>query len=666
MDLDQRRAIYNLVKGFIGLLSPDGTLLDANQSALNFIGASLHEVVGAPFWETPWWRNCHKARNALKEAILRGASGEASRFEAQVSGKSGEIIDIDFSLTPIFNDAGNVASLVAEAHDITALKEVENALQESETRLRLAYEAAGMGTWDWNLTNDELHWSEKQFELFGVLKSEEPMHVGRALATIHPNDLERVKKANAASVEGSEPFREEFRVIHGDGEVRWLVGLGCPLNLDEGGKPKSMIGVNYDITDRKNLELKLTQSNLELESRVLKRTRELEQEMHERQKVQNELSHLQRIETIGQLAGGVAHDFNNLLAVIGGNLELAAMQTADERVSNLIHEAQQAVEAGASLNKRLLSFAQKSSLQPEKIVVNNQIERAKQLLKRTLNKNIRLETQLSPDSMEVLADPGELDSAILNLVINACDAMPSGGNLCIATRNRIFNADDIKSLPQAEEIEYVQLSVSDTGTGMSPDVQKKAIVPFFTTKEPGKGSGLGLSSVFGFAAQSGGFGTIESREGHGTTINIYLPRYFLRSIEKMTETAEEGMPLGRGELVLVVEDDTAVLNITRKRLIHLGYEIIEATTAATAIRLLETRENVSLVFSDVRMPGQMSGYDLAGWVFQNRPDIKVLLTSGYNDFADEGSPKTNILNKPYSIGKLAISLRDALMVAKDR
>jgi len=666
MDINQRRAIYNLVKGFIGLLSPDGTLLDANQSALNFIGASLHEVVGTLFWETPWWRNNHKAHDALKEAIQKGASGEASRFEAQLSGKNGEIIDVDFSLTPIFDDAGIVASLVPEAHDITALKKIENALKEAETRLRLAYEAAGMGTWDWSLTNDVLHWSDKQFELFGVSNLEEPMHVGRALANIHPNDLERVRKANAASVEGNQQFREEFRVIHGDGEVRWLVGLGCSLNYDEGGKPKSMIGVNYDITDRKNLELQLTQSNLELEARVVERTRELEQEMLERQKVQNELTHLQRLETIGQLAGGVAHDFNNLLAVIGGNLELAMIQTADKQVSNLLHEALQAVEAGASLNKRLLSFAQKSSLQPVNIDVNNRIEGAKQLLKRTLNKNVRLETQLSPDSMEAFADPGELDSAILNLVINACDAMPSGGNLCIATRNRIFNADDIKSLPQAKEIEYVQLSVSDTGTGMSPDVLKKAIVPFFTTKEAGKGSGLGLSSVFGFAAQSGGFGTIESREGHGTTINIYLPRSFLRSIEKMTETAEEGMPLGRGELVLVVEDDNAVLNITRKRLIHLGYDIIEATTAAAAIRLLETREKVSLVFSDVRMPGQMSGYDLAGWIYENRPDIKVLLTSGHNDFVDEENQKTNILAKPYSIGKLAISLRDALVVAKDR
>ncbi len=657
---DQSRAIYDLVRGFIGLLSSDGRLLDANKSALDFIGVELNKIVGMPFWDTPWWRGSQEAREAIRDAILKGASGEASCFETKVVGKNDEVMDIGFSLTPLFDEAGTVVSLVPEGHDITRIKQAENALHESETRLRLAYEAAGMGTWDWNLTNDELRWSDRQFALFGFPKTAGPMHVRRALANIHPDDIERVTKANARSIARNAPFREEFRVIHQNGEVRWLVGQGCPLNHDEDGKPKSMIGVNYDVTKRKILELQLAQSNQELEARVAERTRELEQEMRDRQKAQMELSHLQRVESIGQLAGGVAHDFNNLLAVIGGNLELATMWAPDAPTTVLLHEALEAVEAGASLNKRLLSFAQKSSLQPVRLCVNDRIIGSLQLLERTLSENIRLVTKLAPDNWEVLADPGELDAAILNLVGNACDAMPSGGTLCVATQNLLPDAQDLKSMPEAEQIEYVLLSVSDTGTGMSPEVKEKQIIPFFTTKETGKGSGLGLSSVMGFTGQSGGFSRIDSREGHGTTINIYLPRADSDAKLAAREKPEQAIPVGRGELILLVEDDMAVMKIARKRLIELGYRFIEATTAKDAIRLLASNEDVSLVFTDVKMPGLMSGFDLAEWVFKNRPNTKVLLTSGYNDLRDVGQKNVKVIAKPYSISELAISLRDAL------
>jgi len=486
------------------------------------------------------------------------------------------------------------------------------------------------------------------------------MQVSKALAKVHPDDFDRVTTANAVSIEKDGPFREEFRVIHETGEVRWLVGQGDTLRHDENGHPTSMIGVNYDFTDQKNAELQLAQSNLDLEARVAERTRDLEQEMRERQNAQEALSHSQRLETVGQLAGGVAHDFNNLLAIIGGNLELATMRTTDKRVIELIQDALEAVEAGASLNQRLLSFARKRAREPVKLAVNSRIENTKQLLERTVDENIAFETEFSSEIWETFVDPGELDSAILNLVINARDAMPSGGKLRIVTRNRTLTEDDAKSIPEAHEGEYVQLSVSDTGTGMTPDVQKKAVTQFFTTKEAGKGSGLGLSSVFGFAKQSAGFITIESGEGKGTTIDIYLPRASSLPTGMMTELPEEGRPLGRGELVLVVEDNDAVRNITHKRLAELGYNVIEATTAGEALGLLKTNEPVSLVFSDIRMPGEMSGYDLAKWVFENRPDTKVLLTSGYNDFAEKDQHNVRMLAKPYSMSKLAISLRDAL------
>lgn len=662
----QGRDIYDLAQGFIGLLSPEGILLDANQSALNLMGLGLHEVVGTPFWKTPWWNVCQKSRDMLKDAIRRGSSGEASRFEAQIGGKNGEIIDIDFALTPIFNDAGDVVSLVPEGHDITAIKDAEKAFQESESRLRLAYEAAGMGTWDWDLTNDRLHWDDRQFELFGITKPRGHMHVELALANIHPDDLERVQDAITSAIEKNLPFREEFRVIHESGEVRWLVGQGNTLRQSENGTPKSMIGVNYDITDRKNLELKLAQSNLELETRVADRTSALEVEMQERQKAERALAHSQRFELIGHLAGGVAHDFNNLLAVIGGNLELATMRTADERIIGLIKEGIEAVQAGASLTRRLLSFAQKRPLEPATLAINERILKTRPILERALGENIRLETSLSSDLWDTLVDPGELDSAILNLVLNARDAMPAGGNLSISTCNLTLSDEDVALISDARQLEYIRLSVSDTGIGMAPDVQEKAITPYFTTKESGKGSGLGLSSVFGFATQSAGFVRIESSEGKGTTVDICLPRALSPSNIKMTETSKNDLPLGQGDLILLVEDDEKVRKITHKRLIELGYDVIEATTAVEAIELLESNKHVSLVFSDIRMPGKMSGYDLAKWVLENRLGIGVLLTSGYNDFVAEEQQNLKLLAKPYSLPKLAFALRDAVLLANAR
>ena len=664
--IDQSREIYNLVQGFIGLLSPDGILLDANQSALDFIGFELDDVVGRPFWETPWWRACSRTRETVKAAIQGCASGKASRFEAQVCGKHDEIIDIDFSLTPILNDDGTVVSLVPEGHDITAIKKAENAIQENEARLRLAYEAAEMGTWDWNLTNNQLHWSDRQFELFDIPNPKGPIHIEVALANIHPDDLDRLMTAYRITVEENAPFREEFRVIHRSGEVRWLVGQGNPLHHGKDGTPRSMIGVNYDITDRKKSELEIAQSNLELEARVSERTRALEAEMRQRQKVERALAHSQRFELIGQLAGGVAHDFNNLLAVIGGNLELASMWTADEKITELLNDAHEAVETGASVNRRLLSFARQGELEPVALDVNDRIIKTRRLLERTLGEKIVLETSLSPELCEARLDPGELDSAILNLVLNARDAMPSGGTLVISTRNYIPGDEEVESIPEAQMRNYVQVSISDTGVGMAPDVLEKALTPYFTTKLRGKGSGLGLSSVFGFATQSGGFVRIKSEEGEGTTVQIYLPNTSKTTSAEMLDDPRTDMPLGQGELILLVEDEEKVRHMTHKRLIELGYNVVQATTGAEGTAVLESNHTISLVFSDVRMPGAMSGYDLAKWTLENREDVGVLLTSGYNDLSAEEHQNVNLLAKPYSLRILAFALRGVLSAPRDR
>ncbi|SHL02917.1 PAS domain S-box-containing protein [Roseovarius marisflavi] len=659
-DSSKTREIYDVVQSFIGLISTDGILLDANKSALDFIDADLEDVIGMPFWDTPWWLGCEVSRTALKEAIRRGVSGEVSRFEAQLANREGRTIHADFSLSPIRNDAGEVIFLAPEARDITEIRKSRAALLETKARLGLAYDAADIGAWDLDLKTKDLYWNDQQFRLFDVPRGSEKLDFETAIARVHPDDVDRVVKTTLSAIRDNRPYRDEFRVVHRNGEVRWLVGHGRPLRHDSDGKPQAMTGINYDITERKAAELQLASVNEELEARVAERTHELEREMQERQRAREALAHSQRLEAVGQLAGGVAHDFNNLLTIIGGNLELIAAKLSDPRLAGMIEDAQSAVEAGANLNMRLLSFAQKRAHNAANISINEKVEFVRSFLARTLDENIVLITELDSDTYTAFVDPGEFDSALLNLVINARDAMPSGGEIRIVTGNKTFDCDDLKSDPSLKTGRYVRLSVSDTGIGMSRGILEQAMTPFFTTKEIGKGSGLGLSSVFGFAKQSGGFVTIESREGIGTTVSVYLPCADPPPIETVPAASKAQMPFGQREVVLAVEDDEAVLKLTRQRLQALGYSVLEAKGVAEAIETLESGSPASLVFSDIKMPGALTGYDLAAWIKEHRPHIRILLTSGYFEFSEVDDHSLDILGKPYSINDLASSLKDAL------
>ena len=659
VDLSRRRTIFDVVQSFIGLISTNGILLDANKSALDFIGCDLKDVVGRPFAETPWWKGCNASRAELEEAIRRGLAGESSRFEVRLTGRDSQIIDADFSITPVRNGAGKVVFLAPEARDISEVKESRAALSEARARLMLAYEAADIGTWDLDLATNDLYWSDRQYELFDVPKESDKTSFESAISRIHPDDRDRVVDATLSAVRANRPFRDEFRIVRRNGEVRWIFGQGRPIRPDNDGAPQAMTGVNYDITDRKDAEIELAQTNEELEARVAERTRELEQEMRERHEVREALAHSQRLDAIGQLAGGLAHDFNNLLAVIGGNLELVAAKMPDDSTAGMIEDALNAVEAGANLNQRLLSFARKTPLNARVISVNERVEHASGLLERTLDENISLELQLANDIHMTRVDPGEFDSALLNLVINSRDAMPSGGSIRIESANQTFSEDDLKKNPSIKKEPYVRVSVSDTGGGMSTEVLEKAMTPFFTTKDLGQGSGLGLSSVFGFARQSGGFVTIESVEGEGTSVHIYLPRTPLTTDDVPAHEAGS-LPVGRGEVILAVEDDEAVLRLTRRRLLALGYRVAEATSAAGAIERLEAEETVSLVFTDIRMPGALSGYDLAEWIATHRPEVRVVLSTGYSDREDYELDAVSMLRKPYSMRSLADTLSAAL------
>jgi PAS domain S-box-containing protein len=371
----------------------------------------------------------------------------------------------------------------------------------------------------------------------------------------------------------------------------------------------------------------------------------------------------QRLEAIGQLTGGVAHDFNNLLTIITGNLELLEDHVKDPRGSDNLRRAQGAAEAGARLTSRLLTFARRRRLEPEVVNLNEQVRAMLELLARTLGDNIQLSTRLANDLWLTQIDQSEIESTILNLAINSRDAMPNGGRLVIETKNVALDGDSAFADGTTAPGNYVRMSVSDTGVGMSREILRRAIEPFFTTKPTGRGTGLGLSTIYGFVKQSNGNVMIYSEPGKGTTVNIYLPQH--ESAPKVPAPAARSFPAGPaiGATVLVTEDNPDVRIVAVGRLKRLGYEVVEAESAVEAINLLSKGLEVDVVFSDIVMPGGQSGFDLARWIATNRPSLAVVLTSGFAEDIMPGPDMDHlpVLRKPYTQKELETELRSAIM-----
>lgn len=419
-----------------------------------------------------------------------------------------------------------------------------------------------------------------------------------------------------------------------------------------------------DISERKQAQEQLARSHSELEARIDERTRDLNAEMQRREQIQAQLVRTQRMEAFGQLTGGVAHDFNNLLTVITGNLELLEMRLKDEKDRDFLKRAYDAAEMGARLTARLLTFARRRQYETARLNLNDQVKKMIDLLERTLDDQITLETQFAPDIWTVRADPSEIENAVLNLAINARDAMPKGGRLIVETANIAVGEGQVGAMHKLAAGEYVRLSVCDNGTGMTADVQQHAFEPFFTTKQPGRGTGLGLSSIYGFSLELGGTVTIDSEPGRGTSVHVYLPRSDGEQVARPDGHAGEGVVRSTGEKILLVEDNAEVRQITRQRLVELGYSVIDASDGTVALSILQQQQSVDLVFSDIVMSGGMSGFDLASWVRSNRPSLKLLLTTGYADEAVRAQAPhlkdVSVLRKPYTMKELGLAIRQIL------
>ena len=445
---------------------------------------------------------------------------------------------------------------------------------------------------------------------------------------IHPDDRERVlQEFQRLRSTGSQSI--EYRWLGADENYRYFLDQAV-LVRDEQGRPKEIFGTLLDVTERKQLEQQLIQA--------------------------------QKMDAIGKLTGGIAHDFNNMLTVVIGSLDrLRRHQNMDSATLKRVDMALSGAMRCSDLTRQLLAFARRQPLRPQPVDLNDLVFGIADMVRRVLGEGIELAIEPAPGLWTAATDPTQIESALLNLVVNARDAMPNGGTLSLTTANISVDEDEGDLAPG----EYVMLVVKDSGAGIPPEIRDRVFEPFFTTKPAGHGTGLGLSIIYGFVKQSGGHIRLESELGRGTSFSIYLPRAtVVESAPRTRNTSQDGVPRARdGEVVLAVEDDDTVRQIAVDALQDLGYTVYEAPNGRIALDLLRDQARIDLLFTDYAMPGGLNGRDLAIEAVSRRPNLKVLLTSAYTErLSADGQlyPALRFLSKPYREGELASAVRAAL------
>lgn len=528
----------------------------------------------------------------------------------------------------VLRDAdGRAVRMIGAMLDLSGHRAAQAQLRESEAKFHAIANSIDQMVWSTRPDGFHDYYNDRWYEYTGVPAGSTDGEAWNGM--FHPDDQDRAWARWRHSLETGEPYHIEYRLRHRSGEYRWVIGRAQAVHSAEGAIQR-WYGTCTDVHDLKTAENRLAQLaaelrtlNDQLEQRVAERTAELEQ-AHEA------LRQSQKMEAVGQLTGGIAHDFNNMLAVVIGSLDLLGRRigTADARAKRYVDAATDGARRAANLTQRLLAFSRQQPLKPETVDANKLVSGMSDLLRHSLGGDVQLETVLAGGLWRTHADPNQLENVILNLAVNARDAMPEGGRVTIETANCHLDARYTAAHPYVTPGQYVLVAVTDTGGGMSPEIIAKAFDPFFTTKEVGKGTGLGLSQVYGFVKQSGGHVKIYSEPGQGTTVKVYLPRRLGEGGEAEPAPEPEEVPLGETqEVVLVVEDEPAVRQFSTDALAELGYRVLEADGAAAALRLLDAHPGIALLFTDVVMP-EVNGRKLADEALRRRPDLKVLFTTG--------------------------------------
>ena len=555
------------------------------------------------------------------------------------------------------------ANLIAAAVDRLRLIETS---RDEEQRLRLALEAGELGSWELDLASLAATGTPRTMQIFGYTEARPSWNYEAMLDHVLPEDRALVDDGLRRTLDSGIEWHFECRIRRGgDREVRWIEARGRPAGAHGDAGATHLLGIVADITRRKATEAALLRSNEVLEAKVAERTRELTEanarlraEAEERERVEEALRQSHKMEAVGQLTGGLAHDFNNLLTGISGSLELMRTRAEQGRTTEIgryIEAALTLVSRAAALTHRLLAFSRRQTLDPKPTSVNRLVHDMEDLFRRTVGPSIRVETRLADGLWPILCDPNQLESALLNLVINARDAMPDGGCLTIESSNLQRGDPAAGGAPNGD---CVALSVADTGIGMPPDVLARAFDPFFTTKPLGQGTGLGLSMIYGFVQQSGGQVRLHSEPGRGTTVTIALPRH-AGAVQRAAEHDPVADPPAAktGTVVLVVEDEPAVRMVIRDVLADLGYVVLVADDGCSGLHIVESRTRIDLLLTDIGLPGGMNGRQLAEAARQRRDGLKVLFITGYAEGAVIGSGLLEhgmqVMTKPFRVDMLA-------------
>ncbi len=520
------------------------------------------------------------------------------------------------------------AALAERAVDALSEALVLEQLRDNELRLDEAQGVAHVGSWEADWSDNRLWWSREVFNIFEMAPSDFDAELETFFRHVHPEDITAARAGFDRALAERAPYDAVYRLQLPGGQLKH-VNVRCITRFDDGGRPLRSIGTIQDVTARILFEDAMRQS--------------------------------QKLEAVGQLSGGIAHDFNNLLSIIIGNLDLVLRDVHTEpRFFQRVQTARRAAQRGADLTRKLLSVSRKNEPRPKQIDVNRVLTDMEELIARSLTPQVHVRTRLDDKLALAVVDPGALQDALLNLVINARDAMPSGGDLVIATRNVVRDRPPRDAAGRGSEEHQVCISVTDSGVGMPPDVVERALEPFFTTKEPGKGTGLGLAMVYAFVTQAGGSLDIDSTPGQGTRVNLFLPADVEPAGLEPAAGDERPEPVGGSEKILLVDDEPELIELAEEFLHELGYRTVVARDAREALQRLAGEPDIDLVFSDILMPGGIDGYELARRARASAPTVRVLLCSGYADRKGDADFDGVVLRKPYQPEELADAIRQVL------
>jgi PAS domain S-box-containing protein len=561
--------------------------------------------------------------------ILTGQGDESIDLQAMAIGATDYLDKADLT-TELLDRTLRYA--ISHQESLRLIRRREAAIRDNAERTAFALDAARIGVWEMDLDGGRLVWSDGMSQVTGFPPADFPRTGDAFLDLVEPDDRSKLRDGLAAAVTDLRPFEFQCRMRGPDRTLHWLEGKGRVF--DDNGAPARVLGVAIDITARKQLEEQFLQS--------------------------------QKMEAIGRLAGGVAHDFNNLLLAITGYAELLANRL-DPLHPSAVHVQQiwKAADSAAALTRQLLAFSRRQVLQPQVIDLNEIVGNIASLMKRLIGEEIRLETRFTTPLARVSADPGQMEQVLMNLAVNARDAMPGGGRLTIETANVVLDEHYVAKHGTATAGPHVVLAISDTGVGMDETVQRRLFEPFFTTKERGKGTGLGLATIYGIVKQSGGSIWVYSEPGRGSCFKVYLPVSTAPHAEQAPpeERSGDGTLTGT-ETILVVEDQPEVRSVTCEMLLAYGYTVLDAGSGAEAIEIARRHAGpIDVLLTDVVMP-ELSGKQVAAQVQLDRPGLRVIYTSGYTDNAivHHGvlDPDLAFLQKPFSSGALAQKIRDVL------